>query len=142
MTNDDKIRPVDVTRRTDTEAKLALFGAGTLVCSVVLSKCLKMADGSIGIFIGVAKTLAAVAYAFAFADWQLYAGECPSSAECGCACGRRLLRGAPPLADSIFFISIFLSFFHFLSSSRDHLSIYEYIYRVSPSYSYIPRTLY
>ncbi|KAK7604332.1 hypothetical protein V9T40_004605 [Parthenolecanium corni] len=53
--------------------RMFVNGVGTLVCSVVLSKCLKMADGSIGIFIGVAKTLAAVAYAFAFADWQLYA---------------------------------------------------------------------
>jgi len=34
-----------------------------------------MEDGSIGIFIGIAKTIAAVAYIFACIDWQLYASE-------------------------------------------------------------------
>ena len=48
--------------------------AGGMLCTLIMSKILKIHDSIIGTFAGFMDTLAAIGFFFAVTDWQIYAG--------------------------------------------------------------------
>ncbi|XP_065218992.1 probable peptidoglycan muropeptide transporter SLC46 [Planococcus citri] len=46
---------------------------GSVFCSIILSKILKIHDGIIGVFAGLWDTIAVIGYLFAYKTWHLYA---------------------------------------------------------------------
>lgn len=51
-----------------------MFCVGGMLCTLIMSKVMKLHDGIIGTFAGLMDTLAAVGFFFAVENWQLNLG--------------------------------------------------------------------